>query len=250
MKTASTRRIVAVIPSRYASTRFEGKPLARICEKPMIQMVYERVGESRILSEVVVATDDKRIAEAVDAFKGRWIMTSTDHRSGTDRAAEAAETLGLSKDDIVVNVQGDQPLVHPESLAEVVGPLLENPGLEMATLAFCIVDPREITDPKDVKVVFDADGFALYFSRSPIPCPRDSDTVFPTYKHLGIYAYTVHFLETFKGLPEGALERIEKLEQLRALEHGYRIKVVVTRHDSPEVDLPVDIPRMEAMLRD
>lgn len=243
------RDIVAVIPSRYASSRFEGKPLAEISGKPMIQRVYEQAKKNRTLREVVVATDDPRIAGAVNAFGGRVVMTSPTHRSGTDRTAEAAEILGLCGEDIVVNIQGDQPLIHPESLSEVAAPLLEDPELSMATLAFAIVDPRERTDPKDVKVVFDARGFALYFSRSLIPFPRDAGAEFPAFKHLGIYAYTSNFLKIFLNLPGGNLEQIEKLEQLRALEHGYRIKVIVTRHDSPEVDLPDDIPRIEGMIR-
>ncbi|MBW1954289.1 MAG: 3-deoxy-manno-octulosonate cytidylyltransferase [Deltaproteobacteria bacterium] len=243
------RDIVAVIPSRYASSRFEGKPLAEISGKPMIQRVYEQARKNRTVRDVVVATDDPRIAGAVEAFGGRVVMTSPAHRSGTDRTAEAAEILGLRGKDIVMNIQGDQPLIHPESLSEVAAPLMKDPDLSMATLAFAIVDPRERTDPKDVKVVFDTQGFALYFSRSRIPFPRDPGKDPPVYKHLGVYAYTVDFLKRFQSLPEGALERIEKLEQLRALEHGYEIKVVITDHDSPEVDLPVDIPRIEARIR-
>ncbi len=250
MNTAFPRKIVAVIPSRYASTRFEGKPLAMISGKPMIQRVYERVKEGRVAPEVIVATDDARIAESVRAFGGRAVMTLPDHRSGTDRVAEAAGILALRGSDIVINIQGDQPLIHPESLVEVTAPLLEDPELGMATLALAIVNPREITDPKDVKVVFDARGFALYFSRSPIPFGRDPGAVFPTYKHLGIYAYTRDFLEAFRRLPEGNLEQIEKLEQLRALEHGYKIKVVVTGYDSPEVDMPSDIRRVEALIQE
>jgi 3-deoxy-manno-octulosonate cytidylyltransferase (CMP-KDO synthetase) len=221
-----------------------------ISGKRMIQRVYERVRSSRVVADVVIATDDLRIADAVSAFGGRSMMTSPNHRSGTDRVAETAVQLGLRGDDIVINIQGDQPLIHPESLSEVAVPLLEDPGLQMTTLAFAIVDPRELTDPKDVKVVFDGRGFALYFSRSPIPCPRDSGAEFPVYKHLGVYAYTVDFLKIFRSLPEGPLEKIEKLEQLRVLEHGYKIKVVVTLQDSPEVDLPVDILRLEAQIRD
>lgn len=215
----------------------------------MIQRVYERVSESRMLHGVWVATDDPRIAQAVTAFGGRFVMTSPENRSGTDRTADAAEALGLEQEDIVINIQGDQPLIHPDSLSEVARPLLDNPQIRMATLAFAIVDPRERTDPKDVKVVFDADGFALYFSRSLIPFPRDPEKNYPAYKHLGIYAYTVEFLKRFQSLPEGTLERIEKLEQLRALEHGYKIKVVLSGHDSPEVDLPIDVPRIETLLQ-
>jgi 3-deoxy-manno-octulosonate cytidylyltransferase (CMP-KDO synthetase) len=211
----------------------------------MIQWVYEKVMASSILANVVVATDDKRIFDAVVSFGGNAVKTSSQNRTGTDRVAEAAEKIGLNWDDVIVNIQGDQPLIDPRSIDDVVRPFFENPELEMSTLGFPIVNQREITDPKDVKVTFDAQGYALYFSRSRIPYPRDSGSVFQTYKHLGVYAYTRRFLEIFRKLPEGRLEQIEKLEQLRAIEHGHRIKVVVTRYDSPEVDLPEDILRIE-----
>ena len=241
-------RIVAIIPSRYKSTRFEGKPLALIDGRPMIQHVYERVNDAESISDVFVATDDDRIMAAVRDFGGKAILTSPENRSGTDRAADAAEKIGLSMDDIVVNVQGDQPLIDSRCLDTLTSPFLKNPDLKMSTLAFKIVNPRELTDPKDVKVVFDKDGFALYFSRSPLPCSRDNDRDFDTYKHLGAYAYTREFLEIYRNLPEGRLENIEKLEQLRVLEFGHRIKVMVTEHDSPEVDLPEDIRRVEEIL--
>ena len=175
-------------------------------------------------------------------------MTAAHHRSGTDRVGEASRKLGLASDDIVVNLQGDQPLFIPASIDEVIGPLIADPDIGMSTLAYEIDRPDEITNPKDVKVVMDDQGFALYFSRSPIPFGRDPSHSFPTYKHLGIYAYTVSFLEDFAALPEGRLEATEKLEQLRALEYGRRIKVVITRFDSPEVDLPEDIERIEASM--
>lgn len=242
-------KVVVIIPSRYGSTRFEAKPLADICGKSMIQRVYERAAAASSATGAAVATDDARIAEAVEAFGGRAVMTSDKCRSGTDRVFEAAKALGLSGNDIVVNVQGDQPVFEPACIDEVAAPLLEDSLTGMSTLAFAIVNEREITDPKDVKVVFDKDGWALYFSRATIPHDRDGDMDFRTYKHLGVYAYTVDFLEEFSSLPETALEKIEKLEQLRALEHGLRIKVVVTEHDSPEVDLPEDIARIEALLK-
>ncbi len=241
-------KIAVIIPSRYGSTRFDGKPLARIAGRPMIQMVYERAMQAEKVSEVVVATDDRRIIDAVERFGGRAVMTSEANRSGTDRVAEAAEKIGLGPDDIVINIQGDQPLIRPECLDDVVAPFFTDSGLEMSTLAFAIIRQEEITNPKDVKVTFDNNGYALYFSRSTIPFDRDGDSRFDTYKHLGIYAYTRRFLEEFRSLPEGRLEKIEKLEQLRAMEHGYRIKVVVTAYDSPEVDLPEDIARIEKLL--
>ena len=240
--------VVAIIPSRYGSTRFEGKPLAVIDGKSMIQRVYENVRRADCVTDVAVATDDERICRAVHAFGGRAVMTSEENRSGTDRAAEAAEKMGLDLNDIVINVQGDQPLLDPRCVDGLIAPLLANPGIAMSTLAFKIVDRGEITNPKDVKVTFDSSGYALYFSRSPIPYGRDSAVGFDTYKHLGLYAYRMHFLKTFAGLPEGRLEAIEKLEQLRAIEYGHRILVVITEYDSPEVDLPGDIARIERIL--
>jgi len=242
-------RIVVIIPARYDSTRFPGKPLGLLKNgKPMIQQVYERASLSNIVTDVVVATDDLRIFDAVSGFGGKAVMTGKENRSGTDRVAEAAEKMGLDFEDIVVNIQGDQRAVHPQHLKDVVSPFKTEPDVEMSTLAFKIVDKGEITNPKDCKVTFDNRGYALYFSRSPIPCARDANTIFDTYKHLGIYAYTRSFLETFRNLPEGKLEMIEKLEQLRAIEYGYKIRVIITEYDSPEVDLPEDITRIEGLI--
>ncbi|MCF8052286.1 MAG: 3-deoxy-manno-octulosonate cytidylyltransferase [Desulfobacterales bacterium] len=242
-------KIVVIIPCRYGSSRFAGKPLHPICGVSMIERVYGRALQARGVDKVVVATDDSRIAEAVSAFGGKVMMTSIEAKSGTDRVAEAAERLGLGAADTVVNVQGDQPLLDPRNVEAVARPVSLEPGIGMATLAFRIVDEREITDPKDVKVVVDRSGFALYFSRSTIPFVRDPGQTFPIYKHLGLYAYRRDFLDVFCRLPEGELERAEKLEQLRVLEWGHRIRVVTTEIDSPEVDLPEDIPRIEARLR-
>lgn len=242
-------KTVVIIPSRFGSTRFEGKPLVLINTKPMIQHVYERSQKASMVDDVVVATDDQRIVDAVGAFGGKAIMTSDKNRSGTDRIAEAAEKIGLAMDDIVINVQGDQPLMDPRCLDQLVEPFYSEPGIEMSTLAFKIVRKREITDPKDVKVTFDNQMYALYFSRAAIPLARDPGTRHDTFKHLGFYAYTRKFLEVFRKLDESTLEAVEKLEQLRALEHGYRIKVVVTPYDSPEVDLPEDISRIEKLMQ-
>ena len=238
-------KIVVIIPSRYRSTRFEGKALALISGKPMVQWVYERSVQAERVDDVAVATDDQRIVDVVEAFGGKAIMTSDDNRSGTDRVAEAAAIMELNPDDIIINVQGDQPLLDPRSLDQVVSPFFDEPNIEMSTLGFPIVNQREITDPKDIKVVFDQNGFALYFSRSTIPYCRDPGVEYDTYKHLGIYAYTRRFLEIYRSLPVGKLEEIEKLEQLRAIEYDHPIRVVVTPYDSPEVDLPVDIERIE-----
>lgn len=240
--------IAVIIPSRYGSSRFDGKPLAEIAGKTMIQRVYERAARAERVGQVVVATDDHRIVDAVERFGGRAVMTSDNNRSGTDRVAEAAEKIGMAKGDIVVNIQGDQPLVDPRCLDALVEPFFGDPVLKMSTLGFAIVREDEKVNPKDVKVVLDRNGFALYFSRATIPFDRDGDSCFDMYKHLGVYAYTREFLDLFRKLPAGKLEQIEKLEQLRALEYGHAIKVVITPYDSPEVDLPEDIQRIEALI--
>ena len=241
-------QIVCIIPSRYDSTRFPGKPLADLAGKPMIQHVYERVLKAMSVSFAAVATDDERIFAAVRAFGGRAVMTSPRHRSGTDRIAEAVETMGLRDDDIVVNVQGDQPLFVPSQVDEVAGPLLQDGSIPMSTLIYRIVRDEEIAHPNAVKTVFDRNHFALYFSRATIPFVRDAARRAEYFKHHGIYAYRRHFLRTFTSLPEGILERLEALEQLRALENGYRIKVVVTSHDSVEVDTPVELERVRRLI--
>jgi len=237
-------RVICVIPARYSSSRFEGKPLADICGKPMIQRVYERALRSGTVSDVVVATDDERIFAAVGRFGGQAVMTSADHRSGTDRIAEAVSRLSAADRDIIVNIQGDQPLFEPSQIDEVVKPLLDDPSVDFSTLIYRILRKEEISDPNAVKVVFDRDHFALYFSRSPIPYCRDAGGSPVYYKHHGIYAYRKSFLVTFTKLEEGYLERLEALEQLRAMEHGHRIKVVETLQDSIEVDTPQDLERV------
>ena len=244
--------VVAIIPARYHSNRFEGKPLAHIAGKPMIQHVYERAAAVETLSRVAVATDDERIADCVRSFGGEVVMTRADHVSGTDRLAEAAERMKINEHDVVVNIQGDQPLFDQAVVSQVADPLLADPALPMATLIYKIVREEEITDPNHVKTVFDRNNNALYFSRSPIPFQRNPDEPVPPtyYKHLGFYAYRLGFLLTFVGLPEGEWERFEKLEQLRALEYGYRIRVVLTAHDSVEVDTPKDLERVEALIAD
>lgn len=242
--------VIAIIPARYESNRFRGKPLALIAGKPMIQHVVERAKAVTIVSRVVVATDDRRIAECVEGFGGEYVMTKSNHVSGSDRLAEAAELLKISEHDVIVNIQGDQPLFPAEVVEQVAMPLLEDPALPMSTLIYEIVRPEEIDDPNHVKTVFDRDNYALYFSRSPIPFQRNPDEgVKPTYyKHLGFYGYRKGFLLSFVALPEGEWEKFEKLEQLRALEYGYKIKVTVTEHDSIEVDTPEDLLRVEQFL--
>jgi 3-deoxy-manno-octulosonate cytidylyltransferase (CMP-KDO synthetase) len=243
-------QVVAVIPARYASTRFPGKPLVPILGKPMIQWVYERTCQARLVDRVIVATDDQRIADAVVAFSGEFCMTSADHPTGTDRLAEVAGKLDA---ELIVNVQGDEPLIDPEMIDQAIRPLLEDHSIEMGTLATRIFQIEEFHNPNVVKVVFDRKGFALYFSRAPIPCDRDrpapqTTTELMAWKHVGLYVYRRHFLLRFAGLPETRLEQLEKLEQLRALEHGVPIRVVETVGTSIGVDTPEDLLRIEAML--
>ncbi len=238
---------IVIIPSRYGSSRFPGKPLAEIDGKPMVQRVYETVAQSPLVSKVYVATDDNRIYTAVKSFGANAVYTSSNNRTGTDRVAEAVELLRIPSDYLIVNIQGDQPLLEPACVEEVLRPFQEQ-NLEMTTLAIAIADSGEYTNPKDVKVVRDRFGFALYFSRSPIPFAQNGKTP-GAYKHLGVYAYTTRFLTVFRALETGNLETIESLEQLRALEHGYKIYVALTDHDSPEVDIPEDIPRIEKIVK-
>ncbi|SMC44703.1 3-deoxy-manno-octulosonate cytidylyltransferase (CMP-KDO synthetase) [Desulfocicer vacuolatum DSM 3385] len=239
---------LAVIPSRYGSKRFNGKPLVLVAGKPMIQRVYEQAAKAGSIDRVVVATDDQRIYDTVLAFGGEAVMTPSDLKSGTDRVWEACQQFPIDDNEVVINIQGDQPVFSPECLDQLTTPFDTDPGLNMSTLALEITDPRDLTDPSAVKVTLDRNGFALYFSRSQIPFPRDGQCRIPTYRHLGFYAYRKSFLQKFTALGESLLENTEKLEQLRVLEYGHAIKVVITAHDSPSVDLPGDIERVEAFL--
>jgi 3-deoxy-manno-octulosonate cytidylyltransferase (CMP-KDO synthetase) len=240
-------KVVCIIPSRYSSTRFEGKPLANLCGKPMIQHVYERVMKAPGVTAAAVATDDERICAAVEGFGGKAVMTSFRHRSGSDRIAEAITGMDLHESDIIVNIQGDQPLFEPAQVTEVAGPLLTDPYVYFSTLIYRIRRPEEIAHPNAVKVVFDRNGDALYFSRATIPFVRDRGAI-DYYKHHGIYAYRKWFLLKFASLEQGRLEKLESLEQLRALEHGYRIRVVETQFDSVEVDTPEELDRVRSIL--
>jgi 3-deoxy-manno-octulosonate cytidylyltransferase (CMP-KDO synthetase) len=237
--------IVAVIPARFASTRFPGKPLADIDGRSMIEHVYRRAVASPVVSRVIVATDDLRIASAVTAFGGQVRLTRPDHQSGTDRLAEVASTLDC---DIVVNVQGDEPLIDPRAIGEVVAPFSDQ-SVMMTTLYRRIHNPAELSDPNIVKVVLDRAGFALYFSRAPIPYARDPRGGWPPlYRHIGIYAYYRSALMVIASLEPTPLERAEGLEQLRALEHGIRIKAVETKYDSIGVDTPADLEAVRRLL--
>jgi 3-deoxy-manno-octulosonate cytidylyltransferase (CMP-KDO synthetase) len=245
-------RVVAVIPARYASQRLPAKPLVDLLGKSMIQRVYEQASRASLLSQVVVATDDDRIAAAVRAFGGEVIMTSETIRSGSDRVAAIASILPA---EIFVNVQGDEPLIAPQMIDEAVRVVLDDPGADVGTLARRIDSPADLQNPAVVKVVLSADRTALYFSRSVIPFVRDEadqsqwlrHQVF--YKHVGIYVFRRSFLLKYPSLSESSLERTEKLEQLRILEHGFRIKVGVTEFESISVDTPEDVGRVIGVLK-
>ncbi|HUJ11994.1 MAG TPA: 3-deoxy-manno-octulosonate cytidylyltransferase [Verrucomicrobiae bacterium] len=281
-------RTLAVIPARYGAQRFPGKPLAMIAGKPLVQRVYEQAAKAKRLDKVIVATEDTRILEAVEAFGGDAMLTSPDCATGTDRVAEVARSYEC---ELVVNIQGDEPLMRPEMIDQLVQGMMADGSCVMGTLARTINVVEQLTNPNVVKVVIGANGNALYFSRSPVPYVRDAGVVAAVpaamgknmppgtaattkttdngglynaagasmdlaaalrlatfYKHLGIYAYRRDFLLKFVGLPQSALEKTEKLEQLRALENGFAIKVFVTPYDSIGVDRPEDIELVEEIL--
>ena len=244
----SKMKTYAFIPARYQSSRFPGKPLAMIAGKPMIQHTYERALACPELSAVYVATDDDRILGCVEGFGGNALMTRPDHVSGTDRIAEAAQKIGVKDRDLVVNIQGDQPAFQPEVVSTMLEPLIADESIPMGTLKCRIRDERDVTNPNHVKVVTDNQGLALYFSRCPIPFCRDANPGQVHFKHLGFYCFRMDFLLKFTALPEGRLESLEKLEQLRALENGYRISVPESAYDSIEVDVPGDVRAIEELL--
>lgn len=236
---------IAIIPARFQSTRLPGKALAEIAGRPMIEHVYRRASAARTISSVIVATDDRRIVDAVERFGGRAVMTSPAHQSGTDRLAEVAATLDC---DLVVNVQGDEPLLEPEMIDQAVAPFADDASLMMSTLRRRIDDPADLQNPHVTKVVVDGDGFALYFSRAPIPYTRPGQPEAPAWRHVGLYVYRRACLLQLARLPQTALERAEALEQLRALEHGIRIRAVETAHDTIGVDTPDDLDRVRRVL--
>ena len=240
-------RIIGIIPARYRSTRLEGKPLKDIGGKPMIQRVYEAAQQAQWLDQVYVATDDERIVAAVEQFGGNVRLTSADHKTGTDRIAEVAAELDV---EIVVNLQGDEPLVNPAMIDEVIQPLVDDSHLPMSTLCVPILEEEALHDPNVVKVVFNQKGDALYFSRSLIPYPRKRDN-FQAYEHLGLYAYRKDFLLTYIALPQSRLEINESLEQLRVLEAGYQLKVVVSAHpyDGISVDTQEDLEKVRQIVQ-
>lgn len=237
--------VIGIIPARYGSTRFEGKILADIHGKPMVQWVWEQAKKAKILDELIVACDDKRIEEAVNGFGGKAVLTSKEHLSGTDRICEVVNPLEVK---VIVNIQADEPLLDPVMIENVARPLLDDSTLNMATLMKRIDDHHEISDSNVVKVVADTHGFALYFSRSAIPYQRNKSVNTAYYKHIGLYAYSKDFLFIFKNLPESNLEKIEKLEQLRVLEEGFRIKVIETNISTLGVDTPEDLEKVKKIM--
>jgi 3-deoxy-manno-octulosonate cytidylyltransferase (CMP-KDO synthetase) len=239
-------KFVVIVPARYASSRFPGKPLADLGGRPMVVRVCEQAAKSGAAA-VHVATDDERIAAAVRKLGHSALMTRADHASGTDRIAEAAKILKLKDEDVVVNVQGDEPLISPPLIAQVASALEKQSDASVATACHAIHDEASLSSPNVVKVVLDAKGYALYFSRSRIPYPREAGAT--CYRHAGIYAYRAGFLSKFSSLKESPLEKAEALEQLRVLWHGYRIAVTVSETGIPPgVDTPQDLEAVRRML--
>ena len=257
--------VVGIIPARYGSTRFPGKALAQLNGTSLIQHVYERAKQARHLDQVIIATDDERIAQAVTRFGGRAMMTSAEHRSGTERVAEVARALDAQT---IINIQGDEPLIRPDQIDQLAAFLAAHQAVPMATLMTKLVREDDLTSPHVVKVVVDQDGYALYFSRSAIPNVRTSEgsrvkgqgsrdeqtpspfTLHPSpyFKHIGLYGYQRHFLLQLPHLAPTPLEQCEQLEQLRVLEHGHKIKVLETSYDTIGVDTPDDVARVEALM--
>ena len=238
------KKIVSIIPARYQSSRFPGKPLAVILGKPMIQWVYERVSSVSEITEVYVATDDQRIYDAVLGFGGKAIMTG-ECSCGSDRVYQACENLDA---DIILNIQGDEPMIKTEMIRDLIS-AFNDPEVKMATLKKEITSESDINNPNIAKLITDENSNAIYFSRSTIPYNRDGRDDIKYYKHIGVYGYTKDFLKTFISLPQSSLENAEQLEQLRAIENGYKIRVIETQHQSIGVDLPEHIAIVEEEMK-
>ena len=240
--------VIGIIPARYSSTRFQGKVLADILGKPMIQRVWERAKQAAVLDDLIIACDDERVASVAEEFGAKVAFTAKAHASGTDRICEVINPLDVK---IVINIQGDEPLIHPTMIDAVARALLDDSSISMATVMKNIEEPRAINDPNVVKVVIDKNNFAVYFSRSPIPFhAKESEIKLPIYfKHIGLYGYTKDFLFVYKNLPVSYLERVECLEQLRVLEEGFRIKVIETKYDTIGVDTPEDLEKVKEYLQ-
>ncbi len=234
-------KIIGVIPARYGSTRFPGKPLVNINGKPMIQHVWESSKKSKFINELYVATDDKRIFDSVTGFGGNAVMTSKKHKSGSDRIGEVIKNM---KCGIVVNIQGDEPFINPSNIDKAIKPLLKDKNIQVSTLCTPIKSIEEIDNPNVVKAVIDKNGFALYFSRFGIPFNRDKAKNIVYYKHIGLYVYRKKYLLEFIKLKPSKLEKAEKLEQLRVLENGTKIKVVITNIDSITIDTKTDLRKI------
>ncbi|OGW84190.1 MAG: 3-deoxy-manno-octulosonate cytidylyltransferase [Omnitrophica bacterium RIFCSPHIGHO2_02_FULL_51_18] len=237
---------IGIIPARYGSTRFEGKVLKDLCGKPVIQHVYERAKKAKLLDELIVAADDDRIIQAVEKFGGKAVFTSKSHSTGTDRLTEIVNEIDVR---IVVNIQGDEPLINPLVIDDLVRTMQDDTGLVMTTVVKKSHSQKEFESRDVVKAIVNQENFAVYFSRSPIPTflkPAPGEAYF--YKHIGIYAYNKDFLFTFKKLPLSYLEMHERLEQLRALDHGYKIKVIETKFETIGVDTPQDLELAKALL--
>lgn len=238
---------IGIIPARYGSTRFEGKLLADLCGKPIIQHTWENAKKSKAIDDLLIATDDKRIYNCAKGFGAKVIYTSKAHKSGSDRLTEAVTSIDTK---VIVNIQADEPLINPTMIDDVVSPILKDESIQMTTLCHKIKDRDDLLDPNVVKVVRDRDGFALYFSRAQIPYdPGQESRVSNYYKHIGLYAYSKDFLFTFKSLPQSKLEKIEKLEQLRVIENGYRIKVIETKFDTVGIDTPEDLLKATELIK-
>jgi 3-deoxy-manno-octulosonate cytidylyltransferase (CMP-KDO synthetase) len=240
--------VVGIIPARYSSSRFEGKVLADILGKPMIQHVWERAKQAFLLDDLIIACDDERVATVAKEFGANVALTAKGHISGTNRITEVVNPIDVK---IVINIQGDEPLINPVMIDTVVQTLLDSPCLSVATLIKKIEDPSDLNNPHVVKVVIDKNNFALYFSRATIPFKAQNSQIDSPvyYKHIGLYGYTKDFLFTYKNLPPSNLEMIEQLEQLRILEEGFRIKVIETKHDTIGVDTPGDLEKVKEFLK-
>ena len=245
MSETSAHQVIGLIPARWGSSRFPGKPLHLLAGKPLVQHVWERVCQCSSLADVAIATDDERIRAAAESFGAKVIMTSSDHPSGSDRLAEAVQSFPQATH--VVNVQGDEPLIDPKLVDSLAASLLKDSGLSMATAACPIRSEKDFHDVNVVKVVLAQNGDALYFSRSPLPFPRNP-LESPALRHLGIYAYRRDFLENYVRWMPTPLEKTESLEQLRALEHGARIRVILTEHDGVGVDTPEQAVLVEQLI--
>ncbi len=241
-------KIIGVIPARYAATRLPGKMLVNIAGKPLIQRVWENAKQSKLLDDLIIACDDERIKTRAEKFGAKAVLTSKDHTSGSDRIAEVVNPLDV---DIIINIQGDEPLIHHTMISDLARLMLDDKNCPMGTVIKPLNNLEEIQNPNVVKAIIDKDKFAIYFSRSVIPYNRNKIplTEIGYYKHLGIYAYRKEFLFTFKNLPKSRLEIAEQLEQLRAVEAGYKIKTVETKFDTISVDTPEDVLRVEEFLK-